>query len=228
MESPRSFVVIGLGTFGSHAARALMTGGATVLAVDISEQVIDEFAPEVTQAVSCDALDVDAMRAAGALDADVFVVAVRRRFDTTVLIVHMLRQNGINEIVALVDSQQEAEAIKVLGATSVVFPERDMAERLARSLLLPDLADMIPLGPDVSIIQVPCPSSFVGQSLIGLDLRKRYAVSVIALAHANPAAKGNRVTIESAPNPELPLKATDSLILLGKVDRLAAFKEAHE
>jgi trk system potassium uptake protein TrkA len=101
-----------------------------------------------------------------------------------------------------------------------------MAGRLARSLLMPDLADHIPLGTDVSIVSIPCPNAFVGRSLIELDIRKNHKVNIIAIAH-NPTMAEGKAVISPAPNPEVPLKATDTLFVLGKTNDLTRFKEKY-
>jgi trk system potassium uptake protein TrkA len=225
-NSARFFLVIGLGTFGSHVARALYEGGAQVLAIDQDETAAQAMMNDATRVICANALDEEALRVNGAFDADCAIVAVRRRFDSTVLITHMLKKRGIREILVLVDSSLEESAVLAIGATQVIFPERDMAGRLARSLLMPDLADQIPLGTDVGIVSIPCPNAFVGRSLIELDIRKNDKVSVIAIAH-NPTMTEGKAVVSPAPNPEIPLKATDTLFVLGRTKELTAFKEKY-
>ncbi len=222
----RIFLVIGLGTFGGAVTRALYVAGAQVLAVDVDEASVQAMVNDTTRAICANALDEEALRMNGAFDADCAIVAVRRRFDSTVLITHMLKKRGIKEILVLVDSSLEESAMLAIGATQVIFPERDMAARLARSLLMPDLADHIPLGTDVSIVSIPCPNAFVGRSLIELDIRKNDKVNIIAIAH-NPTMAEGKAVVSPAPNPEVPLKATDTLFVLGKTKELTAFKEKY-
>ncbi len=222
MENERTFLIIGMGTFGSAATRVLYNSGATVIAIDVNEEAIQRISDLATRAICVDALDEQALRACGALDVNVAIVAVRRRFDTSVLVTHLLKQAGIPEIAVLVDSEAESGAIRAIGATSVIFPERDMAHRIANKLLFPDLADQIPLGQGVAIIEVPCPPAFEGKSLIELNLRREYSVNVIALSSTD--RRHHRV-VHPAPHPTEPLKNSDHLILLGKSEQLAMFKD---
>jgi trk system potassium uptake protein len=218
-----NFLVIGLGTFGSETARALYRQGGTVLAIDNDEDVVAHVSDQVTQAVCANATDEEALRAVGAFEVDTAIVALRRHFDITVLVTHTLKKQGLRQILVQVDTSKEADAIKAVGATSVIFPERDMAEQIARRLMVPDLADQIPLGDNVGIIEFPCPAAFVGKTLIELGIRKNHGITVIALK-SKPESDGRR-TVEAAPSPEEPLEAGQSLVLLGKSDLLSRFKE---
>ena len=219
----RNFLVIGLGTFGSETARALYRHGGTVLAIDNDEEMIARISNQVTQAVCADATDETALRAVGAFEVDTAIVALRRHFDSTVLVTHMLKKQGLRQILVQVDTNKEAEAIRAVGASSVIFPEHDMAEQIARKLMVPDLADQIPLGDNVAIIEFPCPSAFVGKTLVELGIRKNYGITVIALK-SKPEPDG-RQKVEAAPSPEEPLEAGQALVLLGKSDLLTRFKE---
>ncbi len=219
-----SFVVFGLGTFGGQTARALYRGGAIVLAIDRDEKLVEQISPHVTVAVSADATDEDALREVGALEMSTAIVAIRRQFDTTVLVTHMLRKNGYHQILVQVDSEKEASAIQAVGATGIIFPERDMADQIARRLLTPGLADQIPLEDNFAIVDVPCPEEFVGKTLQELDLRRKYQVTVVALK--GPAPKAKRPVFQIAPPADLPLEASHHLLLLGDRKALYNFKRA--
>lgn len=220
----RSFAVIGLGTFGAQAARELFLGGADVLAIDTDPEVVQQIADSVTKAACADAMDIDALEALGVLETDVVIVALRRRFDTSVLIVHRLRREGVREIIALVDNEEKASALEAIGATMVIFPERDIARRVGRQLLMPDLADQIPLGKGFGIIEVPAPRSFAKKSLIELDIRKNHRITVIAIKKHAKSPKKDPVW-EVSPAPDTQLQDDDTLVVLGSTNNLAAFRE---
>lgn len=218
----KTFCVIGLGTFGYRTAVDLYEGGADVLALDVDEDVVDQISNRVTRAACLDATDEEAMRAVGAFEADTAIVSIRRHFDTTVLVTHALRRENVPQILVQVDSDKEADAIRVLGATGVIFPERDMAERIARNLLMPDLADQIPLGERHGIIDAPCPAEFVGKTLIELNIRKNHRVTVLAIRRKG--SKGSGGVLHVDPAPDEPLQKGDVLVILGESKRLTAFK----
>ncbi len=218
-------VVLGLGTFGSQAAVSLSEGDANVLAVDIDERAVERISSQVTRAMCADATNEEAMEAAGALEVDTAVVALRRHFATAVLAVYMLRKHGVERIFAHVGTEQEGEAIRAVGATDIVFPEHDMADRVAQKLLTPDLADLIPLDRNVVIVEMPCPQSFVGKSPADLDIRRKYGVTIIAVRSA-PPEPGASGEINVAPASDVTLEHGDIIYLIGEVEQLDAFKQA--
>lgn len=223
-----SFVIFGLGTFGEQTARALYRGGAVVLAVDRDSAVVDAISPFVTSAVCVDATDEEALNEVGAFDMTTAIVALKHRFDTTVLVTHMLRQRGYKEVLVQVDTEKEASAIRAVGATDVVFPERDMADQIARKLLNPGLADQIPLGENIAIIDVPCPQEFIGKTLMELEIRRRYGVTVVALKDLAAAGKDRERRFQVAPAADQPLQPNHHLLLMGERRNLFRFKEAHD
>ncbi|MDX2175590.1 MAG: TrkA family potassium uptake protein [Candidatus Sumerlaeia bacterium] len=221
----RSFVVIGLGTFGAQTARQLYAGGASVLAIDKMELEVDMIANHVTRAVAADATNEEVLGKLGAFDCDVAIVALRRHFDVTVLVTHMLKRNGMDEILVQVDSDKESSAIRAVGASQVIFPEKDMAETLARRLLVPDLADQIPLGEDCGVIELPVPEAFIGKSLIELDVRRNHAVNVIAVK-LPPDDRSKKPKVQLNPPPGQPLPRGAVLMVLGDSRSLTRMKEA--
>ncbi|MBF0213850.1 MAG: TrkA family potassium uptake protein [Magnetococcales bacterium] len=218
---PYNFLVIGLGTFGRQAAVALASGGAEVLAVDHSEERVNGIRDQVSRAVCCDTLDEEAMSSIGAFDVDCAIVAIRRHFDVTVLATHALHKKGVPRILAQVESDNEAEAIRAVGSTETIFPQRDMALRIANKLLHPNLADHIPLGCGAALIDIPCPPPFAGHTLGGLALRTRYGVTLIGLrpapVHGAPTPSD---PMQLNPPPETRLRADDHLLLLGTLTEL--------
>lgn len=219
----KTFVVVGLGTFGAAAASALYKGGATVIAVDHDEKAVNRMKKLATQAICVDVDNEEALESVGVFDANVVILALRRHFDTSVLATHMFKNHGVNEIVVHIDSEREASAILSIGATETIFPERDMAEHLAQRLLCPELAKQIPLSPDTGIIEIPCPSGFSGQSLAELQIRKRFGVTVIAVK--TPKPEGGEEELNAAPSPEEVLSSGSTLIVLGKTKHLQKISE---
>lgn len=221
LSEVRSVVVMGLGTFGAQTAKAIYEGGVEVLAIDRDHQEIDAIKNHVTRAICADVLNEEALRIAGAFDVDVAVVALRRHFDASILVTHLLKKAGIREILVRVDTEQEAEAVAVVGATSVIFPERDMAERIAQRILIPGVTENVPLGPDISIIEMPIPDSFIGKTLLQLDVRNKHGVTIIAIGTTIEREE----KIEVAPAPNLQLQSGTNLFVLGKTEQLNKFRK---
>lgn len=217
-----NFLVVGLGTFGSRVAQALFESGAYVLAVDQDEERVNAIRETSSKAVCCNATNIGAMKAVGAFDVDTAIVAIRNHFDATVLVTHALRKNGIVQLLVQVDNEQEAEAIQTFGATEVIFPPRDMALRIAKRLIHSDLAESIPLTHDVAMIDIACPTAFVGKTIRDLALRTHFGVNLIGIRHPDQGHVGEKLTIN--PSPDTRLQAEDNLILLGNLGQLTKVK----
>ncbi|MBN2082841.1 TrkA family potassium uptake protein [bacterium] len=220
---PRTFLVAGLGRFGSQVAQQLAGQGAVVLAVDIDADKVEEIKDYVPRAVCLDAADSEAMAAVGAFDLDVAIIAFPGRFDKSVLVTHALRKHHMKRIIVRVTTSEEAEAILAIGATEVVFPERDVAHSIADQLLYPDLAGQVPLSDDFSVLEIPCPPQLVGKTLEELHLRRKHGVTLIAIK-CQPDDPLGQAHVRAAPDPDEPLEADCHLLLLGARKRLRWFK----
>jgi trk system potassium uptake protein TrkA len=217
----KTVAVMGLGTFGEQIAKTLYEGGIHILAMDIDQAQVDRMAPWVSKAICADIRNSEVLETQGVFDVDIAIVSLRRHFDTTVLITNALKKGGVEKILVQVDTEQEADAIVAVGATSVVFPQRDMATRIAHQLLSPTLTDYLPVSANISIIDVPIPHSFVGESLISLNLRKKYQMTVLAIR----SEENGKEVVSVNPAPDEPLNSSVSLLLMGENRHLDRFKK---
>lgn len=156
----RTFAVIGLGRFGAAMATTLTELGQDVIGIDSSEDRIAEMADVVTQAVVLDATDERALKSAGVPDADVAVVSIGEDIESSVLVVMQVKELGVHDIIAKAVTPLHGKILSKLGVTRVVYPERDMAIRIAHSLVVPNVLDYIDLSRDYSIVEVPAPKEF--------------------------------------------------------------------
>jgi trk system potassium uptake protein TrkA len=215
----RTFAVIGLGRFGAAMATTLAELGQDVIGIDSSEDRVAEMADLLSQAVSLDAIDERALKAAGVQDADVVVISIGENIESSVLVVMQVRELGVREIIAKAVTPLHGKILQKLGVNRVVYPERDMAVRVAHSLIVPNVLDYIELSRDFSIIEVPTPKAFIGKSLKQLELRPRYGLTLIAIKRRSADGDGE-VTKVSPPADET-IRAGDILSLLGENERLA-------
>ncbi|MGH7340619.1 MAG: potassium channel family protein, partial [Candidatus Rokuibacteriota bacterium] len=165
------FTVIGLGRFGSNVARALYERGEEVLAVDRDPERVHEIRPFSSQALVADVRDREALVQAGAGDADAAVVSVGQEMEASILVTLYLRELGIKKIIAKALTLDHAKVLKRLGASEVVFPERDMAYRLAERLATPNVFERIAVSEGVSAVELAAPAAVVGQTLREAALR---------------------------------------------------------
>jgi trk system potassium uptake protein TrkA len=213
----RTFAVIGLGRFGSAMATTLTQLGHEVIGIDGDADRVNAMADLVSQAVRLDATDERALRAAGIKDVDVAVVSIGENIEASLLVVTLVREIGIASIVAKAVSALHGRILEKLGVSRVVFPEREMAVRVAHSLVMPNVLDYIELSDDFSIVEVPAPAEFYGKTLREIGLRARFGLTTIAIKRAK--AGPGEVSMVS-PGPDDLVYEGDVLALLGSNERL--------
>ena len=215
----KQFGVIGLGRFGSAMAATLAELGHDVIGVDGDQERVQQSADVITQAIQLDATDAKALRAAGIQDVDVAVVSIGENIESSLLVVMQLRELGIENIVAKAVTPLHGRILERLGVTRVIFPEREMAVRIAHSLAMPNVLDYIELSRDYSIIELPASEAFIGRTLKQLELRPRYGITLIAIKR--PGGPLGAVTTNIAPGADEVIQPGDVLALLGSNERLS-------
>jgi trk system potassium uptake protein TrkA len=214
----RQFGVIGLGRFGSAIASTLTELGHDVIGVDADEARVQRLADVMTHAMQIDATDEKALRAAGIQDVDVAVVSIGENIESSLLVVMQLRELGVQTIVAKAVTPLHGRILEKLGVSRVIFPEREMAMRVAHSLVMPNVIDYIELSRDFSIVEIPAPDAFVGKTLKQLELRPRFGLMLIAIKRRQ--RDSDAVVTSIAPPADEIIQPEDVLALLGSNDRL--------
>lgn len=209
------FAVIGLGSFGSYVAKTLYEKRNEVLAVDKNKEKIEEVKSFVSHAVSMDAADKENLQALGIQDMDVVVVSLGPEMESSILTVLYLHEIGIKRIVAKALTEDHAKVLEAVGATEVIYPEKDMAINAALKLSNPNILEYLPLISGFGIEEIAPPEKFIGKSLRELDLRNKYGVQVIAIREIIP----EKTTF--IPKADFVIKDSDILIIMGEEKQLA-------
>jgi trk system potassium uptake protein TrkA len=212
-----TFAVIGLGRFGSAIATTLTELGHDVIGIDGEEEPVQQHADTIRSAIQLDATDGRALRVAGIQDVDVAVVSIGENIEASLLAVMLVKDLGVPRIIAKAVSPLHGRILERIGVDRVIFPEREMAVRVAHSLVVPNVLDYIELSRDFSIIEMPAPDEFAGKSLKELQLRNRFGLTLIAIKRKTGAGETTNV----APSADDEIRAGDVLSLLGSNDRLA-------
>jgi trk system potassium uptake protein TrkA len=212
----KRFLIIGLGNFGASAAEKLTEMGHDVSALDRDERAVERIADRVTQAAVGDGADPETLKRIGAEDADAAIVSTGDDITASVLAALALRDAGVGELYVKVVSRSHARVMEKLGVTETIFPERESAQRLARRIASKQVVNYFELGPSFSAQEIAVPRDWVGKSLRELELPRQYRVSVIAVH--------DFLTDEfrPVPDPDAPLKDSDSLLVAGEDERLKA------
>ncbi|MBN4056650.1 TrkA family potassium uptake protein [bacterium AH-315-K05] len=208
----KQFVVIGCGRFGSSVAETLCSMGNEVLAIDSSEEIIQSIAPYVTHAAQAEATDEFALKSLGIGNFDVAIISIAGNIQSSIMAALIVKEMGVKYIVAKAQSELHAKVLTKIGVDRVVFPEREMGKRVARNLTTSNIVDFIELSPEYSIVETMLPEKWVNKTLVEIDVRANYNVSVMAIKN------GNKINV--APKATDALKKEDILVVIGHNDDL--------
>jgi trk system potassium uptake protein TrkA len=208
------FAVIGLGSFGFNVAKTLFEGKNEVLAVDKDKDKIDEVKSYVSHAVSMDSADKENLQALEIQEMDVVVVSLGPEMEASILTVLYLHEIGARHIVAKALTEDHAKILEAMGATEIIYPEKDMAIKTARKLSNPNVLEYLPLTSGFGIQEIAPPEKFIGKTLKDLDLRNKYGIQVIAIKELVPE-KTNFV-----PRADFVIKDSDILVVIGEDEQL--------
>ncbi|MGE5484892.1 MAG: potassium channel family protein [Ignavibacteriales bacterium] len=211
------YAVIGLGRFGAAVAGSLDSLGHSVLGIDKDEHAVNAASAYTTKAVQCDATDEQNLKALGLRNFDTAIVAIGD-LQASILVTLILKELGVKEVVAKASNEHHGKVLYKIGADRVVFPEREMGMRVAHNISSVNILDMIELSPEYSIVELTATKALIGKSLKDLDLRNRYQINVIAIR------RGREINL--TPNRDDTIKEGDTVVMVGKNDRLRELEEA--
>jgi len=182
----RKFVVIGLGNFGFYLAKSLFDEGKEVIGVDLNKERVQRLKDVCSYAVAGDAIDKSVLESIGIERDDVVIVSLGTNISASVLVTLYLRDLHVEKIYVKIVSEDHGRALEKIGATEVIFPERDLAKKLAKTLVSPNLIDYIPLSEEYNVVEIAPPREFIGKSLAELSLRNRYNINIIGVREVVP------------------------------------------
>jgi len=223
------FLVIGLGRFGKAVAEALADAGHDVVAVDENEEAVMEVEVMVSQALVMDATNERALRTLGVKDFDAVIVATSQNIVSSLLITMLVKELGAKKIVAKTSTSLQAKVLKRLGVDLVVYPEREMGQRVAQILTSPRIFEFIELSPDYSLVEIVAPEAFVGKTIKQTDARAKYGVNIIAIRRKVPEmSEDGKMTYKEemiiTPPAEEEIRAGDLLVVIAKDENIEALK----
>ncbi len=213
----KSYIVIGLGRFGSELATRLYENGEEVLAVDTDEDLVNKIADRVTRAVAADARDRDVLEKLGAENFDRAVVAVGSDLGAAALITMNLKMLKVPFIICKARDDTYREILERLGADRVVIPEREIADKLALGLTHTGVMEYVELSNEYGVLEMTPLDSWTGRSIRALEMRTKYGVNVIALR------RGERIIIP--PPIDEALTPDDIMVMMGSYAVLERLKK---
>ncbi len=213
----KSYLVIGLGRFGTSLAQQLCSLGAEVLAMDVRGDLVQQVANSVTHAVVGDAQDKEILRSLGARNFDCAIIAIGDDLAASVLVTMNLKELEVPYIVCKAHDETHRKVLEKLGVDRVVIPEKEIAQRLGRSLHRHNVLDYIELSEAYGILEVPAPGSWIGKTIRQLNVRAKLGVNIIAVEN------GKQTNV--SPAADYVIREGDVMVVLGESYALEAVQK---
>jgi len=206
----KSFLIIGLGRFGISLARTLTKEGHSVLGIDNDEVVIQKFSFEIDNVMKLDATDSEVLDSLGIADFEAVIISIGEKYiQNSILATLLAKEKGAKKIIAKAGTKVQGKVLSKVGADLVVFPEKDMGERVGKILSSHNIIDFIELSSDITILELKTPTLMTGKDLIELNLRKKYGVTIISIKNSDGVLK-------TPPDVNYKFKQDDILTLIGE------------
>ena len=212
----KQFAVFGLGSFGKSVALTLQSFGCDVIAVDNCYEKIQDIADSVSYAMCGDVTEPEFMKTIGARNLDGAVIAVSENLEAAIMATMISKEMGISYVLVKAMDELRGKILEIVGADSIVYPEIDMGERVAKKLISTEFIDWIELSPDYSLTEKLLPKQWEGKSLAELRVREKYGINVIGILKEDK--------MDMALDPSKPLQPNDMLFIIGKNSDLEKFK----
>lgn len=213
----QAVAVIGLGRFGATVAKTLSAQGHEVLGVDINEETVQRISPYVTHAVVADTSDEDALRALSLNQFDDVVIGIGDNVQGNLMTAMLVKEIGAKYIVAKAQSTLQGRLLEKIGVDLVIYPESDMALRVAQMLVREHVIDYLQLSKDIGLVEMETPAFLQGKTLMEANIRAKYNVNVVAIKRDND--------VLAPPDPNDPLRGTDTLMIIGRDPDITRLEE---
>ena len=203
----KSILLIGLGRFGRHMAQKLRELHHEVLAVDKSEERVNDALPFVTSAQIGDGTNAAFIASVGGRDSDLSAVAVLGGFQSSLETTALLKEQGAPFVVSRANRDVHAKFLLRNGADDVIYPEKQMASWAAVRCTADHVFDSVELTPEHSIFETAVPASWVGKTVVELAVRQKYRINILATKHDGK--------LEPLPGPNHTFLADETIFILG-------------
>lgn len=218
----KQIAVLGLGRFGASVARSLSKMKVEVMGVDSDADKVADISADITNAVQADIMDGDALDSLGLRNFDVVVISVKK-VEISCLVTMAIKDRGAKYVVAQASSDGHAKILERIGADKVIMPEKDMGQRVARSLAGGNVIDYMELSSQHSLIEINTPHEWAEHTLKENNLRNRFGINVVAIR--------SNASIQVSPKGDDVVHDGDVLVVIGEnadLDKLAKYTDSHK
>jgi len=204
----KSVLVIGMGRFGRHLAVKMQELGNDVMIIDKNPEIVEMFSAKFTDAHIADCTNEGVIRSLGVKHFDLCFVTIGEDFQSSLVIASLLKKLSAKYVVAKANQDIQAELLKQIGADEIIYPEKEMAEKLAIRHNANNIFDYIPLTSDYSIYEIPVHKDWIGKSISAIDVRKKHEINIVAVKTGN--------SLSPMPGSDYEFVKDDHLIVIGK------------
>jgi len=215
----KKFAVIGIGKFGFYLAKTLHEDGHDVVVIDRDREQVSKIKPFCSHGVVADATNKEVLSSLGLVEKDAVIISTGEDMAASILMTMYVKELGVKDIAVKAVNEDHASILEKVGATRIIFPEKDIAIKAAKSLSIPNLTDFIPISEEFVIVEIAPPPAFLGKSIRELDLRNKYRLQVVAIKEGEPPK------FHLVPSPDHIIKSSDRLAVVGKHADISKVKE---
>ncbi|MFS0654277.1 potassium channel family protein [Bacillus sp. 179-C3.3 HS] len=213
----KEYAVIGLGRFGGSICKALSEEGLEVMAMDMNEDRVNEYAKIASHAVIGDSTDESVLKNLGIRNFDHVIVAIGENIQASILTTIMLKELGVKMVTVKANNDYHEKVLNKIGADRIVHPERDMGRRIAHKIISNNVLDYLELSDEYSLIEIVANSRLAGNTLLDLDIRAKYGINIVAIK------RGKEIIV--SPLADEMIQKEDVLIVIGAVADIGRFEK---
>lgn len=226
----REYAVIGLGQFGARAARTLTELGGHVLGIDGDMTIVEEIKNDIARAVCLDATNEASLKAAGVAEVDAAIIALGSATEASIMVTALLHKLGVGQIIARANSPLHEQILRMVGAQKVYNPEEQMAVQVARTVISPDVHEIIPLASGHSLAEVEALPAFIGHTLRELEFRARFGLNIVGVKKRRQVVRDDGsheilFELNDLPSPDDAIGKGDILLVVGSDTRIRELEE---
>lgn len=211
----KSVLLIGMGKFGQILGENLLRMGDEVMIVDKNEHIVNMLAPKYTNALIANCMNEANLRSMDIPSFDVCVVAIGDDFQSSLEITSLLRELGAKYVVSKAATEIQRKFLLRNGADEVIYPDRDLAEKLAVRMNASKVFDYIELDSEYSIFEIAVPQEWYNKKIVDVDPRKRYDINILTIKKDN--------AIVPSPTADYTFEAGDHMVVFGNTERIVNF-----
>lgn len=206
----KSVLIIGMGNFGRNLAVKMQEFGNEVMIVDKNEAIINEYSPRFTNAFIGNCTNLDVLRSLGVNNFDICFVCIGEDFQASLETTSLLKDLGARYVISKANRDIQAKFLARNGADEVIYPERDIAIKLAIRCNSNNIFDYIEITSEYGIFEVAINKSWINHSLRDLNIRNKFNINVLAVKHGT--------ALKPTPSPEYVFQKDDHVVIIGKPD----------